>query len=284
MLSEHGECKMTLLTAWESNTRLVGLYVATGCIINEQAQSVLLVGPWGQGKSEMIRRFASIPSIRMMTDMTQFGIRAICDEDGDSRVRHIAITEMDRLFSRDRATRGSALGLLTNLMTGDVGEEYIGIHKFDFRHRQFGVIAAMTTGQFQENRNEMARSGMLSRFQVIFIDRTEDERLRVRTNILRRDNTDLSPIKWKQLFHRAEVLYDSSLAEEMHEWLENTPGMPADERFTSRFIVLLKAAAWLNGRTLATHKDFETLKLFAPYFAGHRFVQMDWPFNQPKER
>ena len=273
---------MTLLTAWESNTRLVGLYVATGCITNEQAQSILLVGPYGQGKSEMIRRFGSIPSVRMMTDMTQFGIRAICDEDGDSRVRHIAITEMDRLFSRDKATRGAALGLLTNLMTGDVGEEYIGMHKFDFRRRQFGVIAAMTTGQYHQNRTEMAQSGMLSRFQVMFIDRTEEERLRVRTNILRRVKSDLSAINWKQLFHRGEVLYDSALAEEMHEWLENTPGIPSDERFTSRFIVLLKACAWLSGNTLAARYDFGTLKLFAPYFAGHHFVQLDWPFHSPR--
>lgn len=270
---------MTVLTAWDSVTRLIALYAATGCLENEQAQSVLLISPPGQGKSEMIRRFVHLPSVQLITDMTQFGIRHTLEQDETRQLRHVAITEMDRIFGRDRATRSTTLSLLTNLMTGDVGKERVGNKEYDFTGRQLGVIAAMTSDQYRYNAGEMASSGMLSRFQVILTEREEEERRRVVSNMIHGRKLDLTPIDWSALRKRATVTYSPAIAQEVNDFLEAHPNFPQGERFVGRFLVLLRATAWLNGRTAVTSYDLDVLKLFSPYFTDKRFVRIEWPYH-----
>lgn len=270
---------MTVLTAWDSTTRLIALYAATGCLENEQAQSVLLISPPGQGKSEMIRRFVHLPSVQLLTDMTQFGIRHTLEADQNRQLRHVAITEMDRIFGRDSATRSTTLSLLTNLMTGDVGKEMIGNKEYDLTGRQIGVIAAMTTDQYRFHKGEMTSSGMLSRFQVIATERTDEERRRVVTNMIYGRKLDLTQINWAALYKRAVVTIDHPISVRVHEFIEAHPNFPQGERFVGRFLILLKATAWLNGRTQVTDYDLDVLKLFSPYFTDKRFVQLEWPFH-----
>ena len=72
---------MPMLTQWESEKRLTGMLIATGLLKGEQAQSLLLIGPPGQGKTSMIRCFEQLPNVRLVSDLTSFGVRNILRRD-----------------------------------------------------------------------------------------------------------------------------------------------------------------------------------------------------------
>lgn len=269
-----------LLTPWESESRLMGMFIATGCLEGRQALGVLLVGPWGQGKTEMIRRFSGLPTTRMVSDITSDGIRRVLNEDKAGTVRHFLMPEFDRVFSRDKSVSAQAVGLLCNLMTGDAGLEYIGRNVHDFTGRQVSIVGAMTTDVYRRRQEEIEDSGLASRFQIVSVDRDELERNRVIENILYQRNDDLTPIRWPQLAEMRRVLYDDAkLSRQVHSWLMATKGMPSNERFAARIPTLLRAIALLDGRSRVLPEDFATFRLFAPYFKGEHNVRIDWPFK-----
>lgn len=266
---------MRRLTPWESEARLIGLYMATGLLLGDHAQSVLLVGPPGQGKTAMIRRFRLLPTARLFSDLTSDGVRrAITD---NTKVRHMLMPEFERLFSRDRAVSSQTANLLCNLMTGDAGEEGIGQKTYNFEGRQVGVIGAMTADMYRARTEQLKETGLLSRFTVLGIDRSQAERARIVTNILNHRMDDLTPIQWPQLLTPRTVTDTAHISRHISQWLKRDTAMPADERFVSRLLVLLKACALLAGRDVVTPFDLEVLQRFTPYFVGKKDVVLDWP-------
>lgn len=268
---------MAVLTQWESETRLVGLFVATGLLRGSQAQSLLLISPPGQGKTAMIERFSDVPSVSKITDLTSNGIRTVLKRDAAGAIRHFLMPEFARLYSRDQRVATQSVNLLCNLMTGDAGVEMIGQAEFDFTGRQLGVIAAMTTDSFSQLRPVMVETGLLSRFHVIPADRTNEERQRVIRNIAFSAFADLSPIRWPELRQTAhEVSCSSRMGGMLMDWIDST-SVAADERFMSRLMVLVRACALLNRRTHVTPDDVHTLATFTPYFEQRKHVQLTWP-------
>lgn len=268
---------MPRLTPWESEARLIGLYMATGLLIGEQAQSILLVGPPGQGKTAMIRRFSQLPTAKMFSDLTSDGVRRAITEH--VKVRHMLMPEFERLFSRDRNVSSQTANLLCNLMTGDAGVESVGFKTYDFTGRQVGVIGAMTSEIYRLRTEQLKETGLLSRFTVVSIDRSDDERQRIIENILAENHGDLSFIMWPQLLESRRVTDPHRISRKMGPWIKQNTKLSTDERFVSRLIVLLKACALLSGRDAVAEFDLDTLIRFTPFFTGARNIRLDWPAN-----
>lgn len=268
---------MALLTPWESETRLIGVYLATGLLAHEHAQSVLLVSPPGHGKTAMLSRFAELPSAKLVSDLTSNGVRMILQRDETRTLRHFLLPEFERLFSRDRFVSSQTINLLSNLMTGDAGVEVIGRDEYDFSGRQLGLLAAMTNDTFRTRQAVMAETGLLSRFHVLHVGRSKEERDRVIANILRQDRRDLSKIRWPELLAPPRsVTFPASLGEAVHHWLDSTK-IPYDERFTGRILVLLRAVALLNRRGVVTEHDVRTLMAFTPFLESRSDIRLTWP-------
>lgn len=267
-----------LLTPWESETRLVGMYIATGLLKGEQAQSVLLIAPPGQGKTAMINRFSPLPTTRRISDLTSNGIRGVMRKDSNGNLRHLLMPEFERLFSRDRSVSSQAANLLCNLMTGDAGEELIGREEYDFSERQVAIIGAMTTDVFRQRREMLKETGMLSRFHLLPIERDEEEKKRVIAAIANQNYDDLSPVNWPELKQPREVACDPGYGEPILTWLDST-NLKYDERFVARVIILLKACALLNNRSAVTDHDLRTLMTFTPFFEQKKDVRIVWPVS-----
>lgn len=268
---------MALLTPWESETRLLALFVASGLLRDGHAQSVLLVSPPGQGKTAMIQRFRALPSARSITDLTSNGVRRVMSRDDNRVIRHLLMPEFARLYSRDQRVSAQAVNLLCNLMTGDAGEELIGTSEYNFDGRQIGVIGAMTTDSYRALESAMKDTGLLSRFTVLHVNRSEEERHRVIRAIARQDAMDLSLVRWPELYQPPrDVVCSSAMGTVLMDWLEST-SIALDERFMARLMVLVRAAALLNGRNRVTTYDVHTLMSFTPYFESRTNVRLDWP-------
>jgi hypothetical protein len=266
-----------LLTPWESETRLVGMYIATGLLKGEQAQSVLLISPPGQGKTAMINRFVKLTTTRRISDLTSNGIRTLMRKDSNGQLRHLLMPELARLFSRDRSVSSQSANLLCNLMTGDAGVELIGIEEHDFTGRQVAVVGAMTADVFRQRREMLADTGMLSRFHLLPIERDEEERKRVVAAIANQNYDDLTPVQWPELRQAPrEIKCSPSFGQPILTWLDSTD-LKYDERFVSRIVVLLKACALLNNRSEVTDHDLRTLMTFTPFFEQQKDVRIVWP-------
>lgn len=266
-----------LLTPWESETRLIGMYLATGLLSKEQAQSVLIVSPPGQGKTAMLHRFKELPTVKLMSDLTSNGVRRMIEADQGHHVRNLVLPEFSRVFARDYAVSSQTANLLCNLMTGDAGEERIGSDTFNFGGKQIGVMGAMTSQVYHQMRKTLSDTGLLSRFTVLHVERSAEERDRVMQNILKQDLTDLSLVRWSHFYRpRRDVACPMSLSVSMGTELDRA-GVPLDERTVARMVVLLKACALLNGHDTVTPFDLQTFLLFVPYFLRETDVRIDWP-------
>lgn len=265
------------LNPWDSEAELIRMILATGLLKGDDTlpQSLLLVSPWGQGKSAMITRFRAIGSTSLLSDITSMGMRRLIDKDSRQVVRHWLLPEFERLFTRDMKVASQAIALLSNLMTGDAGLELIGNMEHDFTGKQIGIIGAMTTDVFKRREDEMRQTGLLSRFTVIRVDRSEDERRRVLENMYRGDKHDLRLIEpWRQ--EAREVVYCGSpeLAGALAEWVRTYPAHLEHERSVARYITFMRAIAWLCGDSTVTLRHFHILRRFTPFFLGANDVRL----------
>lgn len=262
------------MTQWDSDSLFVSLYVATGLVANADAQSLLLVGEPGEGKSELLRRFRQQQTIVLTSDVTIDGLRELMD--GGSRtqhLRHILMPEFGRIFAHRPDTMFAVCGLLTSLMTRDAGMEMVGPRKTtrsDLTGRQLGVLGAMPTDTFRFHAKTMASTGFLSRFTVLGLRRSVEERRRVMENIYHGDRRDLLPFRLDLPSAPVEVtganVYGPMVGEWLNEWYPH-----AGERLAMHLLDLLKAVALVRGRTEICADDVEVLKLFQSYFASLSF-------------
>lgn len=262
------------LTPWETESVFLALYVATGLVEGADAESLLIVGPPGVGKSRLLMRFGDYSSILMVSDLTVSGLRDVAKSQRN--VRHLILPEFQRVFAHPKPTVASVCGLLTNLMTGDAGRELVGpdaAQRSDLSDRQIGLLAAMTTDVFRENAKDMTATGFMSRFTVIGMDRDEQERKRVMHNIFRRKLDDLRPFETPLPRNPIRIEGAEDLAAEVESWVSDWHNAPT-ERLSGHIMSLLSATALLRGRgqrTRVERTDLLFLQQFTPYFQSLSF-------------
>lgn len=239
------------LTQWGSDSVFLSLYVASGLVENASAQSLLLVGDPGEGKSELLRRFSHVPSVTVASDLTVDGLRELMDADGRTqKLRHIVLPEFGRLFSHRQDTVHAVTNLLTALMTRDAGTEMVGprgMKRYDFTGRQIGVLAAMPTDTFRFYFKAMQASGFLSRFTILGLRRSKFERMRVLSNIYAGHTEDLRPFQMMLPPEPVRVqgvdLYGPMVGAWINEWYPE-----ARERLVLHILSLLPSITLLRGR------------------------------------
>jgi len=247
----------------------LSLYVATGLVQNASAESLLLVGDPGTGKSEQLRRFSEEPSGVIVGDITVDGLReAMSDDTRPYPLRHIIMPEFGRIFGHRDDTVRAVTGLLTSLMTRDAGKELagpMGKRRLDFTGMQVGVLAAMPTDVFNLHYKELLSTGFLSRFTILGVKRSAEERNRVMTNIFRGIRTDLRPFRCHLPLRPVVVRGGEKFGTQLQDWVESwNPN--ARERLAGHIVSLLPAVALLSGRHQVLAQDVEVLKLFQHYF------------------
>lgn len=256
------------LTPWDSASLFLSVYPATGLVAGKQAQSLLLVGDPSSGKSELLRRFRHLPSVLVAGDVTVDPLRDLMTRERPIPLRHLIMPEFGRLFSHNDHTVAMATNLLTALMTGDAGEELVGPegkgHRLDLSEKQIGIMAAMPTDTFKHRHKALISTGFLSRFVVLGIRRSRDERERILKNIVNRRMEDLRPFRCVLPQEPVEVRRAEKYGNRLLHWVREWAPNPS-ERFVAHVMTLLPAISLLRGRTVVQEEDFALLKMFQPY-------------------
>lgn len=247
---------------WDRWTYVVGLYVATGYVKGEAAQSLMLVGPPGSGKSTMVRRFRLVQSTREITDITADPLRRVIFAEAHTKgLRHLLFPEFHKCFQRKPDTVQNMVGYLTGAMSGELANSYIGIEHLAYPDVQLGLVGAMVPDVFYSWSRSLLAQGVLDRMTVMEFTLPKKELVAIERVILSGNGVPaIQPVAWPyQLPVEVEYQPDAAFLEALTEWLDKVRRKGNRNRLANQVRVLLKAAALLNNRLKVTLDDLETL-------------------------
>lgn len=263
-------------TEWDRLTLLTGLYVATGYVAGEHAQSLLWIGPPGSGKSTMVRRFSHVPTVRELADVTADPLRRIVIPEVATRgLRHLIFPEFHKPFQRKADTVQNMVGVLTAGMSGELRNSLIGPDQAshtDFPDVQFGIIGAITPDIFSQWRRSFLSTGVHDRLTAMEFHLPPNERATVERSILAGVRTAATePTFWSWPTMPVAIGYNPSpsFLRSLTRWLDEVRGKGSNRnRLASQVRVMLKAIALMRRQTTVTDADLAVLDELQPYFKG----------------
>jgi len=132
----------------------------------EKPNSLLIIAKPESGKTEIMKKFSVNKKIAYLSDATAYGIQRDYFRSIESgEVRHILIPDLLKPLARKESTVKS----FTTMMNGLIEEGIAGIATFastrlqSEKHVKCGLITAITTDEFKDNRHNWKRIGFLSR-------------------------------------------------------------------------------------------------------------------------
>lgn len=257
-------------SGWDRWTYVVGLFVATGYVKDEPAQSLMLVGPPGGGKSTMVRRFRLVGTTREISDITADPLRRVIFSDAATKgLKHLLFPEFHKCFQRKPDTVQNMVGYLTAAMSGELANNYIGLDHLAYPDVQLGIVAAMVPDVFHSWSRSMLSQGVLDRMTVMGFELPPKELTAIEHAILSGNGKlrDVSPVAWPYQVP-VEIAYhpDKAFMEALMEWLDAVRRKGNRSRLAGQIRVLLKASALLDNRTAVTLDDLDTLYALQPLF------------------
>jgi hypothetical protein len=127
--------------------------------------SLLIISRPESGKTEVMKKFKINKNIAYLSDVTAFGIqRDYLDEIERGEVRHIMIPDLLKPLSRKASTVNTFITFMNSLIEeGVAAVSTYATRRLDSKHVKCGLIAAITTGEFEDHRHKWERLGFLSR-------------------------------------------------------------------------------------------------------------------------
>lgn len=168
--------------------------IATAYVKGEIPSSVILVGPSGAGKSKalLIYNDVRIPTVHMTDDLTSAGIDSIVTSDPESKKAHILCPDFNvPLTHRDSVANLMAAKLMT-LMSDGVCRIDDGRNQKEVKHRQVGILTAMTSPVYVSRSKKWDMLGFKRRFIPIFFEYSAKTEAEVQSAIRRGKSTAIT--------------------------------------------------------------------------------------------
>lgn len=248
---------------WDRGTEMLGLFVLTAHLVpvNDQIsrprpQSILLVGPPGSGKTELILRFRNIKGIVFRSDLTVRGLWRLLKGAEKHRIHQVILPEFNKVFQRKIATAVNCVGTLTEAMEEGVWESDVGPMQWSFNGARLGVLGGMTGRTLRKRRGLLYETGFLDRCAVLPWTLEDKEKKDILHRMTVGDRSDLSTIHIDLPEEPIPVDLPPKIGQHLEDFVwEHWP----DEslRMLTRFRQLTMAAAMRDHRDVCKDDDIE---------------------------
>lgn len=261
---------------WSRPSDIIALFVLTGILLEEEPQSLLLVGQPSVGKSALLRRFSNVKWLAPVFDMTMSAMYdVVFPSMRDSKQTHLVMTEFHKMYDRQKATAENAINTLSSAMSGDLGKSFVGPNKWiGFEDFRIGVLGAMTTANYGRWASKMKDSGLLSRFSVYTVRMSPEMLQEQRRAAMWQDGYMLGPYDFRRIdissSDKREIGMSALMMRAANEVAETVPAGAITARSSQMVRALMKASALLRGSRHVEQKDVETVRavIFTLYDLG----------------
>lgn len=145
--------RLTLLTAYIKNV--------------PKPNSLIIIAKPESGKTEVMRKFGPYKNVAYLSDVTAFGIqRDLLGKMESGEVRHIMIPDLLKPLARKESTVNSFITMMNSLIEEGFAamSTYATSGLVTFKKAvKVGLITAITTDEFNDNRHNWKKKGFLSR-------------------------------------------------------------------------------------------------------------------------
>lgn len=261
-----------MLPEWRKWSDFVGLFIATGYVKGSMAQSLLLIAEPGSGKSALLSRFFLVPSVVVAMDATAEGLKQqVFPRAISERRRHLLLPEMYKLMQRRGPVADNTIGVLTQAMSGEMHDSFIGKDQRDQFPEEFqlGVIGAMPTKIFSDWSQTINNTGLLSRMYPVEMRFSPTLIRAIQVAIATEDQRMLAPVRFRWPDSPVSIAYPEKIGGEVLRLAERiTPSTP--NRFLKLLVNMVKAAAMLEGDSTCTRRHVELVSRFAGILRGDK--------------
>lgn len=247
------------------NTQLiehtVRLAIHTTGIAKEKSVSLVILAPTEHGKSEILKKFAFVPSVKIATDFNSFQFADYANEYQAGLKRTIVIPDFLRIIKRKYSTAANALSIISAITEeGWVGKLPLG--QTVNQPIRANVLTALTESEIKDRRHKWAQMGFLSRFVPIsysYLNKTKDKiRGYIRDRLYSKD----APFNFELSKEKTEIAITPQVAQKVQDI---SLGISKVNNFTGfrlqrQLQTLTLANALVSKRTLTTDDDYKVIK------------------------
>lgn len=259
---------------WHRITHFLSLVLTTGALSDERPKSVLIVGPPGTGKTELVKRFGEPedptfnPTCRIIGNLSSWGLRNFLRMEVPRGASHVIVPEFQTLFMRRADTWQGVQGLLLQALDEGVGDYYNGPVPENYGGARIGMLGAMTRDAYLNVREDLTKTGFLSRFLTLRWTRT---RRQIEDSLRKGARGELSELKKVRLrlpTTPALVRVPERVSNVILDYTRHHSTPEQTSRDYRRWMAFTKSAALQRGARIAALRDWSDVLRAEPFWIG----------------
>lgn len=245
---------------WNAVGALLRVAVASTRVTNAGAPiNVILVGPPGDGKTEMIRRVSHCPVVGELSDATYLGIANFVSSVRTGNRSCLVIPDLASVAGRRFEVARSAVSMMAMMCAEGVKEVAIGKRVVNYRGAKAGIIGAISYDDLLMDLRLWHQNAFLSRVVMVEFEWSTEERREMRGMKRDGDRSLLTALPFpKEMVPRA-IKLPPKHAKVAEGWWYEMQEHRADRTFGFRTAeqmdTLLLACAYLRGGNVVAQED-----------------------------
>ena len=261
------------------NTQILELAIKialyTAVVKNENPVSIMLVAPVEHGKTEILKKFAFINTVKIISDFNTFMFADFATEYQMNQKATIVIPDFLRIVKKKYSTQSNALTIL-NAITEEGWMGKLPLGQTISKPIKANVITALTQDEMMDKRHKWAKLGFLSRFIPMSFSYNNATKQQIREYIKDRIyHTDKIQEFELDMKNKIDVVLPKDLAQIIEEITlniaekDNLTGF----RLQRQLQVMCMGCALMNTRSVVNISDVEIIQQISE-FINFNFKQI----------
>lgn len=245
---------------------LTKLCIYSAFIEGERPVSLLIVAPVEHGKSEILKKFAFIETIKISTDFNSFIFGDFVIEYQSAGKRTLVIPDFLRIVKKKYSTQCNSLTIFNSLIEeGWVGKLPSG--SIIQNPITANILTAITQDEMIDKRHKWSQIGFLSRFIPVSFLYKDDTKTQIRNYIKDRIYRSDDFYDFKLPKTKMKITLPKDLADKLEKislnisLKNNLTGF----RLQRQIQVLAMSNALVNNRDLVMQSDVDTIDSLSKY-------------------